>query len=105
MTNEEFYKDELKVEQVDWSKVGISVAKMMKGEKKMKIEDNRDNIVKFSDLIVGDWFEHERDICIKIDEKLSDMKFNAVDVETGIMYRVTENLNVCLLDDVTLVLN
>lgn len=58
-----------------------------------------------SDLIVGDWFECENNIYIKIDEKTNHLKYNAVDAETGIMYKVTENVNVCLLDDVTLVLN
>lgn len=71
----------------------------------MKIEDNRSNVRTFSDLIVGDWFECENNIYIKIDEKTNHLKYNAVDAETGIMYKVTENVNVCLLDDVTLVLN
>lgn len=54
---------------------------------------------------MGDWFECENNIYIKIDEKTNHLKYNAVDAETGIMYKVTENMNVCLLDDVTLVLN
>lgn len=78
---------------------------LTKGDGKMKIEDNRSNVRTFSDLIVGDWFECENNIYIKIDEKTNHLKYNAVDAETGIMYKVTENVNVCLLDDVTLVLN
>lgn len=33
----------------------------------MKIEDNISNVRTFSDLIVGDWFECEDNIYIKID--------------------------------------
>ena len=49
----------------------------------MKIEDNRSNVRTFSDLIVGDWFECENNIYIKIDEKTNHLKYNAVDAETG----------------------
>lgn len=78
----------------------------------MKIEDNRDNLRKFEELVVGDVFEYEGNYYLKTKEindsksPTSYMTYNAVDINSfaGKLFYFTDNL-VHLLDDVTLVLN
>lgn len=78
----------------------------------MKIEDNRDNLRKFEELVVGDVFEYESNYYLKTKEindsksPASYMTYNAVNINScaGKLFYFTDNL-VHLLDDVTLVLN
>ncbi len=85
----------------------------MKGENSMKIEDNRDNLRKFEELVVGDIFEYESNYYLKTKEindsksPASYMTYNAVNINSscaGELFYFTDNF-VHLLDDVTLVLN
>ena len=86
---------------------------LTKGDGKMKIEDNRSNLRKFEELVVGDVFEYESNYYIKTKEindsnsPASYMTYNAVNINSscaGELFYFKDNL-VYLLDDVTLVLN
>lgn len=79
----------------------------------MKIEDNRSNLRKFEELVVGDAFEYEGNYYLKTKEinvsknPASYTTYNAVNINSscaGKLFYFTDNL-VHLLDDVTLVLN
>lgn len=85
----------------------------MKGENSMKIEDNRDNLRKFEELVAGDVFEYESNYYLKTKEindsksPASYMTYNAVNINSscaGELFYFKDNF-VHLLDDVTLVLN
>jgi len=79
----------------------------------MKIEDNRDNLRKFEELVVGDVFEYEGDYYMKIREvhdgdrkEVSYIKYNVIslDCSAGNLFYFDNN-SVQFIDDVTLVLN
>lgn len=80
----------------------------------MKIEDNRNDTRKFSDLVVGDVFTCENGCYIKTMEMrdvrgdVSYFNGNAIalnDKMPGRLFNFDDNRKVELLDDVTLVLN
>ena len=80
----------------------------MKGEKKMKIEDNRRNSRSFGDLVVGDIFKSSDHIYIKIKQTYGEFgeHRNAVNLANGKFMNFNEECSIVeLLDDVTLVLN
>ena len=85
----------------------ISVVRL-KGEKKMKIEDNRINSRHFGDLAIGDIFKSSDRIYIKIEQTYGEFgeQRNAVNLSTGKFMNFDEECStVELLNDVTLVLN
>ena len=85
----------------------------LEGDGKMKIEDNRSNLRKFKELVVGDVFEFESNYYLKTKEindsksSASYMTYNAVNINSSCaveLFYFKDDL-VHLLDDVTLVLN
>lgn len=67
----------------------------------MKIEDNRNDTRKFSDLTVGDVFIFNDEVLLKIETG----GFNSVYLKDGTTSHFFKDTEVKLIDDVTLVLN
>lgn len=87
---------------------------LTKGENKMKIEDNRNDTRKFSELVIGDVFTCENGCYIKTMEMrdvrgdISYFSGNAIalgDKMSGSLCNFEDDRKVELIDDVTLVLN